>query len=796
MSATPLPGVLSPNPIAQANAGESLDHIDELARDDKVPKSYLRIFRSMNAPWNDTDYNAMIYYLNNRVWNLDYMRTDGLENRSNSYKRQKLFYMRKRAEWLNVEKIGGVDRLVFKSNLPPPWFYDDRGRQIAQWNGGFPVVFQIIPESEVKDEINKVVTDTLTGNYRGYKAVFDVIRRKLLLGITSTAVHEYLKSNVTSGKQAAKIPRRGYLHKSYRPKTPLERFQTDIVEIEFDVFGLAHSVLLESHGDRRFGWFLKIRKLVHGNISGFKKNVYEEIKNYLPVVEPDTVTTYYDKIANLLIMFLQMEYGVLSSYFKGENFTHLVTMIQLEKIPEVAKTALPGKLLVMTVVDVFSKFVWLRVLKHSASSADQLSTYMVLRELFLSGEKPKILQMDAGSEFNNSSIRNLCERFQIKPVINDAGTPQQNGFIERLHRTIRTNLIAQKIALQESEGQYQNNAPQPPGPGPPQPPGPGLQLRPLVFVLQELQFNINNVINATTKLTPFMAHRGFDPNFKTAVSGPTERPVFVNANSSSYPSEDQKLAYVDNGFSKTVWDSYESNLNDGTLAHCDFDNEEMETYLSEMCAMGENSSAVVKGRIENVAQKTEARFGEMFDKKQDRFFKKGSYVRIALRFLTVHGKAMQYTNLRRRIRVENENRYEYKPINALSFFGTGINGETIIKGRKTEKGIQPRNIIERFYTEEIFRVESFLDEDKKDLGDINTLRLMRISDLQGNRMLWERLNANRMIRKDILASNTTLTAKFPNPLLMLVDPSEIIEKFGPTSSSSRANQAPVVVQIS
>ena len=320
-------------------------------------------------------------------------------------------------------------------------------------------------------------------------------------------------------------------------------------------------------------------------------------------------------------------------------------------------------------------------------------------------------------------------------------------------------------------------------------------MRPLVFVLQELQFNINNVINATTKLTPFMAHRGFDPNFKTAVSGPTERPVFVNENSSSYPSEKQKLAYVDNGFSKSVWDSYESNLNDGTLAHCDFDNEEMETYLSEMCAMGENSSAVVKGRIEIVAQKTEARFGEMFDKKQDRFFKKGSYVRIALRFLTVHGKAMQYTNLRRRIKVENENRYVYNPINALSFFGTGINGETIIKGRKTNKGIQPRNIIERFYTEEIFRVESFLDEDNKDLGVINTLRLMRISDLQGNRMLWERLNANRMIRKDIHASNTTLTAKFPNPLLMLVDPSEIIENFGPTSSSSRANQAPVVVQL-
>ena len=85
---------------------------------------------------------------------------------------------------------------------------------------------------------------------------------------------------------------------------------------------------------------------------------------------------------------------------------------------------------VLTIIDIFSKFVWLRGLK----SRESAEYGFVLEKLFMEFGSPKILQGD--NEFRNQEVFNLKD-FGITLRFGRAGNSASQGQVERVNRSIR-----------------------------------------------------------------------------------------------------------------------------------------------------------------------------------------------------------------------------------------------------------------------------------------------------------------------------------------------------------------------
>ena len=90
---------------------------------------------------------------------------------------------------------------------------------------------------------------------------------------------------------------------------------------------------------------------------------------------------------------------------------------------------------VLSVMDVFSRFVWLRPLtgKCSKDIANELQAIYVERG------PPRIIQSDRGSEFK-SAVKKLCRRMNIKTIYSRPYHPQSQGKVERSHRSLRAKM--------------------------------------------------------------------------------------------------------------------------------------------------------------------------------------------------------------------------------------------------------------------------------------------------------------------------------------------------------------------
>ena len=87
---------------------------------------------------------------------------------------------------------------------------------------------------------------------------------------------------------------------------------------------------------------------------------------------------------------------------------------------------------VLSVLDVFSRHVWLRPLKNK--SAKTVST--VLKKILEEYGVPKIIQHDRGKEFEGAFNR-LLKKNQIRCIKSRPYHPQSQGKIERIHRTLK-----------------------------------------------------------------------------------------------------------------------------------------------------------------------------------------------------------------------------------------------------------------------------------------------------------------------------------------------------------------------
>lgn len=140
-------------------------------------------------------------------------------------------------------------------------------------------------------------------------------------------------------------------------------------------------------------------------------------------------------------------------------------------------------LYILVVIDLFSKFTWLRPLK--TKEASEISGHM--QTIFLQGDVPKKVQTDQGTEFQGV-FDEVLARFHILHIVNDPYSPQTNGVVENRNKTIKTHIWQNMESFVDQVS--------------------GRKTKRYVDVLDRIAFNLNNTKHTVTKLTPLQVHRG------------------------------------------------------------------------------------------------------------------------------------------------------------------------------------------------------------------------------------------------------------------------------------------------
>ncbi|UYV84430.1 hypothetical protein LAZ67_X002144 [Cordylochernes scorpioides] len=97
--------------------------------------------------------------------------------------------------------------------------------------------------------------------------------------------------------------------------------------------------------------------------------------------------------------------------------------------------SLGGSIYFLTIVDGFSRIIFVEFLKDKLSAAEVLKKFIVKRENELNS-KLKRLRTDNGTEFINKNLETFIESRGIKHELTTPYTPRSNGRVERANRTL------------------------------------------------------------------------------------------------------------------------------------------------------------------------------------------------------------------------------------------------------------------------------------------------------------------------------------------------------------------------
>lgn len=94
----------------------------------------------------------------------------------------------------------------------------------------------------------------------------------------------------------------------------------------------------------------------------------------------------------------------------------------------------------LTVIDVFSKYLWARPLANK----EGLSVKTALSDIFQQ-RRPLILQSDNGTEFKNSDVKQLLDLYHIQQVFSKSYAPTTQGLVERMNQTLKNLLLTNML---------------------------------------------------------------------------------------------------------------------------------------------------------------------------------------------------------------------------------------------------------------------------------------------------------------------------------------------------------------
>lgn len=184
-----------------------------------------------------------------------------------------------------------------------------------------------------------------------------------------------------------------------------------IVIKKSELSSIVHSYFDESKGDGA----LKLSKTIRHRYSGLSRNFIQ--KNLNVMKETQKIRPLFQNKAPLR----PIKAGQVHE-------RHQVDLVNMQSMP-VTVGGVTYKY-IMSVIDIFSRFVFLRPLK-SKESAEVAEN---LRSIYNEHGPPEILQSDQGTEFKGV-VKTLCEALNVRIIKSAAYSPQTQGKDERSHRT-------------------------------------------------------------------------------------------------------------------------------------------------------------------------------------------------------------------------------------------------------------------------------------------------------------------------------------------------------------------------
>ncbi|MBW0526229.1 hypothetical protein O181_065944 [Austropuccinia psidii MF-1] len=109
--------------------------------------------------------------------------------------------------------------------------------------------------------------------------------------------------------------------------------------------------------------------------------------------------------------------------------------ISVDLMGPITPQLLGGAKYVLVVVDLSSHFSWVRMLKSKSEGKDELKKIIKQSENSIEKQVKKIV-CDGGKEFVNKFVKEFREERGIQLTITTPYTPQHNGVVERINRTL------------------------------------------------------------------------------------------------------------------------------------------------------------------------------------------------------------------------------------------------------------------------------------------------------------------------------------------------------------------------
>jgi hypothetical protein len=133
------------------------------------------------------------------------------------------------------------------------------------------------------------------------------------------------------------------------------------------------------------------------------------------------------------------------------------------------------------VIDVFSKYAWVRAVTKKDSSR----IVKALEEIFeenksLTGRYPSVMQNDNAREFNANIVKDFFDEHNVKQIFSPSYLPQAQGIVERFNRTLKNAIFSN--FTKRGNNQY-------------------------VDILQDIVDSYNNSYHTTIKDTPARIHK-------------------------------------------------------------------------------------------------------------------------------------------------------------------------------------------------------------------------------------------------------------------------------------------------
>ncbi|KAJ9559933.1 hypothetical protein OSB04_005093 [Centaurea solstitialis] len=107
---------------------------------------------------------------------------------------------------------------------------------------------------------------------------------------------------------------------------------------------------------------------------------------------------------------------------------------------------------VFTLIDDFSRFMWIYLLKEKSEAFTHFKKFKALAENEI-GKSLKVFRSDRGGEFTSLEFNTFCDQNGVKRHLTAPYSPQQNGIVERRNRTLmdmtRTHAKVEPVNLKK-----------------------------------------------------------------------------------------------------------------------------------------------------------------------------------------------------------------------------------------------------------------------------------------------------------------------------------------------------------